>query len=72
MLGGLDKILHQVIVQGCMKAEDTSKAFWVQVQKEAQPLNPIVPKLWFRDPKRFSNILRSVTDYSGGGSADCD
>lgn len=28
-----------------MEAETTSKALWSQVQKGAQPLNPIVPQL---------------------------
>lgn len=58
----LDKIHHQVIAQGGVKAEDASKALWAQVQKGDQPLDPIVPKLWVSNslgPVTYSKLLKT-------------
>lgn len=57
----LDKIHHQVIAQGRVKAEDASKALWAQVQKGDQSLNPIVPKLASNShgPVTYSKLLKT-------------
>lgn len=41
----LDQILHQVVMKGGMEAKAANKALMLQVQRGAQPLDPIVLQL---------------------------
>lgn len=54
-----------MIVQGGVKTEDVSEALWEQLQKGAQPLDPIVLKLWVRDPNdpvTYSKLLKTIQE----------
>lgn len=48
-----------------MEAEAASKSLWSQVQKGAQPLDPIVPQLGARDPNdpmMYSKIMKTIRE----------